>query len=213
MSEDPSHPLEHGEPREVPDRAILSYQTPGATTQQWVNVWSCRDAPEANLAVARLQAQGLHARVDSENAATLGAWAGAGPGTSTRVQALAEDADAAVTVLREIDRRRAARLAAQHVTCPQCATSAPKRTTPVIRKVGIAMLAVPTLSSMFAMRELAWTLLLIPVGIAALVWKVTPRWRCLACGHRWAQPEPEELAEEDDSANEEDESDPVESET
>lgn len=57
--------------------AALDYATPTAPgAMRWVTVWKGGNTIEANLAVAKLQAAGMHARVDMENSAGLGPFAG-----------------------------------------------------------------------------------------------------------------------------------------
>ena len=80
---------------------------------------------EANLAVATLQERGIHARGDMENAADLGLpYAGV---IYSKVQVLAQDAEAARKLLLEIDQQRARRQEAVSLKCPRCAASNPKR--------------------------------------------------------------------------------------
>src|SRR5688500_18670986 len=72
-----------------PAAPVLSYQTPSQAID-WVSVWTAQNTLEANLAVATLQARGIHARLDMENSAGLGLpYAGV---IYAKVQVLAQDA-------------------------------------------------------------------------------------------------------------------------
>src|SRR5690348_7395475 len=115
------------DPPTPPNPQVLNYQTATGAPQQWVTIYKAQNGAEANLAVMALQEKGLHARVDFENSATLGAWAGAGPGTATGVQVLAADVPAARVVIDQIDRRREARQESRSLKCPRCGTPNPKR--------------------------------------------------------------------------------------
>ncbi|MEA2708773.1 MAG: hypothetical protein QOF78_1374, partial [Phycisphaerales bacterium] len=165
---------------------VLNYRTPPAHGIQWVNVWKARNTMEANLAVATLQEHGIHARVDMENAADLGLlYEGI---ANSKVQVIAEQADAARTLLLEIDQQRAKRQDAASLKCPNCNTPNPKRIMHPLRWAAWAILAGFVVLIGFAearSRWSAWVLLLVPVGLAMLVWGVTPRWRCKRCGHPW----------------------------
>jgi hypothetical protein len=190
-------------PRTEPGAPVLSYQSPGSeSSQRWTTVWQAANSFEANLAVTKLQEIGIHARVDMENAATLGPVAGVMNGT--RVQVLADDAPAARTLLNEIDLRRARRQEAARVRCPNCTSAESKRILHPIRWCGLALIAVPFVLLPFG--ELVtdfispgWLMLSVIAGIAMLIWwGVTPHWLCRSCGHRWYAKEPEELEEDED---------------
>src|SRR5688500_11519753 len=99
-----------------PSPAVLSYQSPAAPgDRRWATVWRAGNTVEANLLVTKLQAHGIHARVDMENAAGLGPYAGALYGT--KVQVLAADEAAARAIVDEIERRRARRVEAESLRC------------------------------------------------------------------------------------------------
>ena len=73
------------------DKPVLSYQSPaGPGELRWATVWKGGNTVEANLLVTKLQAHGIHARVDMENSAGLGLYGGVVYGT--KVQVLAGDA-------------------------------------------------------------------------------------------------------------------------
>jgi hypothetical protein len=40
-----------------------------------------------------------------------------------------------------------------------------------------------------------WTCAMMFPGIGMLIWPLTPRWKCTACGHRWSAPAPEDRDE------------------
>jgi len=187
-------------PAERDDAKVLSYQTPGAPGRQWVSVWKPRNTVEANLAVAKLQEHGIHARVDMENAAGL-AYAGV---MYSKVQVLAEDADAARKLMLEIDQLRAQRQDAASVKCPNCGTPNPKRILHPLRWAALASFAAFGVSLGFEEKiaehlfPVGWLGLLLLAGFIALIWGVTPRWRCKKCGQRWYAKEPEELDDDDD---------------
>ena len=193
----------------------LSYQTPTRRVE-WVSVWKPRNTMEANLAVATLQEHGIHARVDMENAADLGLpYAGV---MYSKVQVLAQDAEAARKLLLEIDQQRARRQEAMSLKCPNCGTPDPKRILHPIRwaawgaLVGFVVL-LALAEAMESVNWQPWLLLLIPAGMAMLVWNVTPRWRCKSCGHRWYAAEPEEEEDDEGEDEEEDEEDEEEEES
>lgn len=195
-----------------PAAPVLGYQTPGSeASQRWTTVWQAANGFEANLAVTKLQELGIHARVDMENAATLGPVAGVMNGT--RVQVLADDAPAARTLLKEIDLRRARRQEAARIRCPNCTSAESKRILHPLRWWGLALIVVPFVLLPFG--ELVtdfispgWLVLSVVAGIVMLIWwGVTPRWVCKSCGFQWYAKEPEEVDEEeeqDDSVEEDD---------
>src|SRR5687768_8395812 len=160
----------------VPD--TLSYQTPSRGIE-WVSVWKPRNTMEANLAVATLQEHGIHARVDMENAADLGLpYAGV---AYSKVQVLAQDAEAARKLLLEIDQQRARRQEAMSLKCPSCGTLNPKRIMHPLRWSAWGMFALLLLVMGFqeTINEFVspwWFVLLIIFAIPfAFVWDVTPR--------------------------------------
>ena len=98
---------------EVP---VLSYAASPPPELDWKTVWTARDYFEANLAVTKLQSQGIHARVDMEATDALGAWAGSGPG-GARVQVLTQDIAPGKSVFEEIERERVRRQGASAMRC------------------------------------------------------------------------------------------------
>lgn len=180
---------------------VLSYQSPAAPIT-WVTLMSCPNTIEADLAVTMLQSHGLHARVDMQNSAGLGLYGGVVCGT--KIQVLAEEHDAARAFMDEVEARRAKRLAATKVTCPNCKDAPARMLTHPIRRVAwacvIGSIAIPMLISLARVsdspRSVLW-LLLFPLGLILMVWNFTPRWRCVACGHRWSQAEFEQDDAED----------------
>jgi DNA-directed RNA polymerase subunit RPC12/RpoP len=174
----------------------------------WTFAYLARDTLEANLVVSRLQDQGLHARVDFENVAALGllgsASAGGGPG-GAKVQVQRSELPAARAILDQIESDRAARRAKREVRCPMCGSGGATRKLNPIRYVAWAMLmllvAAPAISGAFDRQLSGWWFVLLPMGLALLVWRATPHWRCVRCGHRWAQGEPEDLEEDEGGEN------------
>jgi hypothetical protein len=202
-------------PTPPPDRAagpVLEYHSGGGDNVEdrggWVHVYKAADPFEANLIVGKLQTHGIHARVDMENAAALGAWGGVGMGGTT-VQALAGDAAAVRAILTDIEQERARRRGTPTVRCPQCGHAPAKRLLHPARKAGVAcLLVVPIivcagLGGDAAIRTLVPTALTV-AGVALLFVTVTPHWRCLACQHTWAQPDPP-VVEDDEDDDEDDE--------
>jgi hypothetical protein len=190
----------------TPAVPVLHYSTASTDAAPgggWVHVWKAADPFEANLIVGKLQDQGLHARVDMENAAALGAWGGVGAGGTT-VQALAADAAAVRAILEQIDRDRARRRDAGSLACPACGHRPAKGVLHPARKGSAALfVAVPFVAGVGVAVESG------PVGGAAafatlglavvmLFVNVVPRWRCPACDHRWAEPDPPAADEDDD---------------
>lgn len=182
---------------------VLQYSSSSGAIDDWVHVYRARDYLEANLAVGRLQEEGLHARVDMENAAMLGAWAGTGAG-GTNVQVLVSEVQAARAVIDEINEARAARRAAASVACPICGHAPAKRG---FRPLGLTALAAVLLSFVSAFVTREWDMddslkMLLPLalfagGVVSCFFLGLPRWRCTACGHQWSQAEPVETEEED----------------
>jgi hypothetical protein len=212
MSEDqtPQQP-QRAEPLTPPPPGVIDYQQPlSSTAVRWTTVWKGGPTTEANLLVTKLQAAGMHARVDMENMGTLGM--GASVLYGTKVQVLAQDEADARAIIDDIEATRARRVEAQSVRCPRCNAGNPKRTLHPIRWAGIATLVgfIAALAMEEWLREhdvsIIWVLLLLPIGIAMLIWGVTPRWLCRSCGNRWAAKEPEPLEEEED-ADEDDDAD------
>jgi hypothetical protein len=137
-----------------------------------------------------------------ENMGTLGM--GASVLYGTKVQVLAQDEAEARSIVADIEGARARRVEAQSVRCPRCDAGNPKRTLHPLRWAGIATLV--AFLAALAMEEwlrefnisIVWVFLLLPIGIAMLIWGVTPRWLCRSCGNRWAAKEPEPVEEEED---------------
>jgi len=191
---------------------VIDYQQPlTSTAARWTTVWKGGTNMEANLLVTKLQAAGMHARVDMENTGTLGL--GAGMIYGTKVQVLGQDEADARSMIADIESARARRVDAQSVRCPRCNAGNPRRTLHPLRWVGMATLAafVAALAMEEWLREhdvaIIWVFLLLPVGIAMLAWGLTPRWICRSCGNRWAAQEPEPLDEEDDDEGRDDKHD------
>ena len=185
---------------------VLDYRTPPNQPLEWVSVWKPRDNMEGNLAVATLQKHGIHARLDMENAAGLGLpYAGV---AYSKVQVLAPDAAEARRLLLEIDQQRARRQEAASVKCPNCGTPNPKRIMHPLRWAAWGMFAafvvlVPFERIIGEFVNPGWLGLLLLGFLLALIWGVTPRWRCKSCGHRWYAKEPEEIEEDDDDGDQE----------
>jgi hypothetical protein len=179
---------------------VLSYLTPAAARVRWVSVWKPRNTMEANLAVGILQERGIRARVDMENAAELGLpYAGV---AYSKVQVLAEDAEAARKLLLEIDQQRARRQEAMSLKCPNCGTPNPKRIMHPLRWAAWGMFAafficLPFERFIAELFPVGWLGLLLLGFLIALLWGATPRWRCKSCGHRWYAQEPEEIEEDE----------------
>jgi hypothetical protein len=180
---------------------VLNYRVPGAPSDSnWKTVWTARNPAEANLAVARLQELGLHARVDMEASATLGPWAGVVGGTN--VQVIESDAPAAREILLEIDQRRERRQQAMVPPCPKCGAAESKRVMSNIRRFALACIVAAIITMVAADSPLVFLALLV-AGPVLLLWPLTARWRCPACGHRWIAPEPE-IADDDEDDDEDD---------
>ena len=186
-----------------PSPAVLSYQTPAAPgDRRWVTVWRAGQTVEANLLVTKLQAHGIHARVDMENAATLGPYAGAVYGT--KVQVLAADESAARAIVDEIETRRARRVEAESLRCPRCGRADPKRILHVIRWWGWGLIAlvfatIPFGEEVFEHVPGPLVFAVFVFGFILIIWwGVTPRWMCKSCGQRWYATEPEAAEEEDE---------------
>ena len=189
-----------------------NHASPADGGDDWVFAYLARDTFEANLIVAGLEQQGLHARVDFENVAALGllgsASAGGGPG-GAKVQVQRRDLRAARAHLDQIESERASRRAKREVRCPRCGSGGAKRKLNPIRYVAWAMLilliAAPAITGALDRQPSGWWFLLLPTGLALLVWRVTPHWRCPRCGHRWAQAEPEDWEEDEGESGEKEE--------
>ena len=193
-------------PSESASPPVLHYSTGSADAAPgggWVHAWKAADPFEANLIVAKLQEHGLHARVDMENAAALGAWGGGGAGGTT-VQALAADVAAVRQILEQIDQDRARRRDAGSVACPRCGHRPAKRLLHPARKAAVAVLVVTPLlgiaSGPLDFQSVAPAFVLTGLGLALVLLfvNVVPRWRCPACRHTWAQPDPPAAEDEEE---------------
>jgi hypothetical protein len=176
------------------ERPVLNYQTPGTGARDWKTVWKARNNFEANLAVAKLQERGLHARVEGENVGTMAPHLSiAAP---PAVQVMDDEVAEARAILAEIDAERIKRQQAGSMHCPTCGAPNAKRRTPLIRHVGTALLA---LTVLFAGLDFgAPIVVLAPAMVFLWLWPVTPRWWCLHCGNKWAAPAPAENEEDED---------------
>jgi hypothetical protein len=182
-------------------KPVLDYGSPAEPGGRWVHLWTAQNSFEAELAVMRLQDHGLYARADMLHTAGLGAWGGAGPGT-VNIEVPQGDFEAARRVITEIEQERARRRHARSLVCPRCAAAPAKRAVHPLRWAALAALvAVPVLIAVAEQLPFGtgWpAAMLILAGLVLLVWPVTPRWRCRACGEHWSQPEPDERADEDE---------------
>jgi hypothetical protein len=171
---------------------ILDYRTSGPSQTSWKTVWRAADSLEANLAVGKLQENGLHARVDFENTADLGVWAYAPGGTA--VQVIEAEIPAARQIIEEIEHRRADRLNAQSLACPRCHAPGARRTLHPLRKAALAIIVIGCASALMLKAPdvpiVAFDWLIVIVGVVLLFVPRMPRWRCTACGHRWRAPLP-----------------------
>src|SRR6185369_3305377 len=119
------------------------------------------------------------------------------------------DAERAREILQDVERRRSRRREALMVRCPKCGTPAKPLPHP-LRRAGVvglvALIAVAATGAAMDIHELFVAgLLAVPLCVVLLVWSVTPRWICPACGHRWAQKDPdEELDEEEEDEDADD---------
>lgn len=201
----PSAEPSAGNGRPAPDRPVLQYSKAAGHelgTGGWVHVWKAADGFEANLIVGKLQEHGIHARVDMENAAALGAWGGVGAGGTT-VQALAVDAAAAREIIAKVESDRAARRQGTQLVCPTCGHRPAKRLLHPARRMAVLILfATPLLGVLADVADVPSPFpgLLCLGGLALTLYllfrRVTPMWRCPACQHSWSQAEPPEM--EDD---------------
>lgn len=189
---------------------ILQYSSAAANpVDDWIHIFRARDYLEANLLVGKLQEQGLHARVDMENVASLGSWAGGGPGGSN-VQALTSEAEQAKRIIDELEKVRAARYAPNRVPCPQCGHTPALRQFRPIRVAALAAIGLFIISGVLSgvgalPRSLDGRLSigLLGLAIVLLIFPAMPRWLCPSCGHRWEQAEPEEVEDEDEQEDDE----------
>jgi hypothetical protein len=207
--EDPE-PTPSTGPTRTPDGAtgpVLEYHSGGGGDEErggWVHVYKAADPFEANLIVSKLQAHGIHARVDMENSAALGAWGGVGMGGTT-VQALADDAAAVRAILSDIEKERARRRGGQAVQCPECGLTPAKRSLHPARKASVAclllLLVVIVAGGALGLDSTVRTLIslcLIAATASLMFVTVIPRWRCPACQHQWAEPDPPVVDDDDD---------------
>jgi hypothetical protein len=171
-----------------PESGDLLEPTPlvSNATGAWKTIWIARDGPEANLAVDWLREQGISARTDFENTAVLGAWAGMGPGTFTNVQVPGSEVEQARKLLAEMEAKRAQSRLLRGPKCLQCGAVGPARATPVGRYVGIGFLII---SIVTAWAETSMCIPAATIGVLLLLWPMTPKWRCGACGQTWSAPD------------------------
>lgn len=179
---------------------MLQYSSAATAPDDWIHIFRARDYLEANLLVGKLQESGIHARVDMENVATMGSWAGGGPGGSN-VQVLSSEAVEARRLIDELEDVRAARRARDEVHCPNCNHHPVKREWRPVRLAALGTILLSLIVALFGIvRDLDFPLpqVLFALGIVLCFVPSLPRWRCPACGHQWAQAEPEEQDDEDD---------------
>lgn len=206
----PATPTSADPPASLPsaDARVLHYSTASTDAAPgggWIHVWKAADPFEANLIVAKLQEHGIHARVDMENAAALGAWGGVGAGGTT-VQALADDAAAARRILEQVEQDRARRRDAGSLACPECGHRPAKRLLHPARKAALAFVAVAVVIGpvIAGVAEDAGpvappiVLLALAVAVVLLFVPVVPRLRCPACRHQWSAADPPVVEDEDD---------------
>jgi hypothetical protein len=175
---------------------------------KWVSIYTCRTREEAHLAVAKLRHLGIAARTDGEETAMVGLSVFSGSGAVTllnpKVQVFESDAPAARAVLEEVDRRRVARLS--KLPCPKCGAMQPGRVWAKPRLAAIVGLAVAL--TLLCSGVAIWpAAVLVFVAMCGIMWPLTPRWRCTACGHVWIAPDPDSEAEEADEDSEDHEGD------
>ena len=188
--------------RQPPQPPILSYRSAHSGPEKWVTIFNARTPAEAELAVSALLQKGLRARADFENTAALGAFAGAGPGTDTRVQVLAGDAEAARGFLDGIERKRQARKEARVLKCPRCGQPGPKRAIATHQLIALALIALGIVLSWF---NAAFCVSLSGIGALLLVLPMKSKWRCRKCGYLWRAAEPKEIDEDDEDEDDDDE--------
>ncbi len=191
----------------------LQYSSVAAAPDDWIDIFRARDYLEANLLVGKLQDSGIHARVDMENVAAMGSWAGGGPGGSN-VQVLSSEAVEARRLIDELEKIRAARRSATWVHCPQCNHAPAQRRVRPIRVAVLVLIslcvAMGLLSAIVRLPSLMQSevpLIFLGVGIVLLIVPALPRWQCPECGHFFAHAEPEEKDEEDEDDDEEEKED------
>jgi hypothetical protein len=189
-------------------KPVLSNRTPAVRGElRWATVCKGGNTVEANLLVTKLQAHGIHARVDMENAAGLGPYGGVVYGT--KVQVLSGDAAAARAIVDDIEANRARRMAAESVSCPRCGQQNAKRVLHPMRWWGMALIAVPFVLMPFGEMvsdhvSPGWLFMTVVLGIVMLVWwGVTPRWLCKSCGMRFAAKEPEPVDDDEEDGDSE----------
>ena len=176
------------------DDGVLEYQAPRGVAGGFKTVWVARDAMEANLAVATLQERGIHARVENENLnATAPHLAVA---ISASVQVPLGDVEEARMILKEIDARRQDRQQAMKVACPRCGQRKAVGRIPPTRHIGTGLAAATIILALI--NQGAFMVFTLPLAFLLWLWPVTPRWRCSACGARFAAAEPEILDEDGD---------------
>jgi hypothetical protein len=178
-----------GTPRDEPEGDGTGGPSPEPTKLGWTTIWNCRDSTEANLAVGKLLAIGLHARVDMEHTAALGSYGGAGPIGTTNIQAIASDAEAARRFLAGIDQRRAERQRSTQAFCPRCGQQAGVRKMSMIG--WIVSCGIPASILALLLEWFTVGIFLLSVSLLLVVWPRMPAWRCRSCGNRWTGPEPE----------------------
>ena len=202
--------------------AAMNETEPTATgddARRWVSIYTCRSREEAHLAVAKLRHHGIEARTDGEEMAMAGMAIFSLPGSvtplDTKVQVFEADATAARALLKEVDRRRVARLG--RLPCPNCGAMNPNRAWPAPRLIAMAFVALA--AALLVSRVATGTALLLAfVAGCGVMWPLTPRWRCTTCRHVWLAPDPDlqvedEEDEDDELADDNDEDDRDDGET
>jgi hypothetical protein len=159
---------------------VLDYATPRKT--ETAKVATFTDSFEANLARAKLEAEGIQCFVGGEMSA--GTLSGYGPGFSKQdIFVDKTDEAAARRVLEEIAASRVARRGGlDRPTCPACGSSDTRATG--IAWIVWTVMAVGIVGT-YMTGSLWWLMLSLPALYLIFTMDRT-RWRCAACRHRWA---------------------------
>ena len=165
----------------------MSDTAPHFEQRRSAHIGPFRDLVDANLAIGRLQDEGIDARLVGENlAATLGPIYGGAYAGGPLVLVSRADETRANAVIAEVERIRRERLNAETPVCPKCSQRA---STPVIAALRWAGVATLVLTG-FATSLTPAGLLLFFVAVAMFLWPILPVWRCKNCGQIFSAAKP-----------------------
>lgn len=165
------------------DEATIAIDPDPAAASPLARLGPFGDLVDANLAVGRLNDEGIRASLAGEHlAATLGPLYGAAyAGGPFVLVPKADEADAR-RIIGEVEAARRERVGGESPPCPTCEHRPTVRVLPALRWAGLAVCLVAFL--LVPLTSIG--ILLFVLGVPMVVWQVTPVWKCPACHRRFA---------------------------